>query len=136
MSHHFPKMIKITHARPPRPPHASPAPPPPDTSEHPERLPPFELTEQSFRLGEPGEKDDLREELGEAYVQSMTSGSQAAEDIRDEVVPEESGGPFVVTSAKTEFAEGTDASNPADAEPAPLPVVSAQPSPRKRRRNP
>ncbi len=108
-------------------PHLKPPPPPPPSSPDPSRLPPFELTEQSFRLGEKGEKDDLREELGEAFVQSITSGSQAAEDFRDEVVPEEVGGPFTITSASTEFALGTDASNPADAEPAPFPVVSAQP---------
>jgi hypothetical protein len=92
------------------------------------RLPPFELTEQSFRLGKRGEKDDLAEELGEAYVQSMTSGAQAAEEFRDEDVPEDRGGPFVVTSAETEFAAGVDASNPADAERAPFPVVSSQPT--------
>jgi hypothetical protein len=95
-------------------------------------LPPFELTEQSFRLGDGEERDDLREELGEAFVQTITSGQQAAEDIRDQTVTEESGGPFVITTGAVEFAQGTDGSNPADAEPAPFPVVSAQPARRKR----
>jgi hypothetical protein len=85
------------------------------------------LTEQAFRLDVTGTEDDLREELGEGYVQSMTSGQQAAEDQRDERVIEEYGGPFIVTTAATEFAPGTDGSNPIDAERAPFPVVSAQP---------
>jgi len=67
--------------------------------------------------------DDLAEELGEEFVQSATSGEQAAQDIRDEEVPEESGGPFVETSGRSEFAYGTDASNPKDAERAPFPTT-------------
>jgi hypothetical protein len=51
--------------------------------------------------------DDLAEELGEEFVRSATSGEQAAQDIRDEEVPEESGGPFVETSGRSEFAYGT-----------------------------
>src|SRR5579863_9839394 len=41
------------------------------------------------------ESDDLAEELGEAFVMTATSGEQADEDIRDQEVPEERGGPFV-----------------------------------------
>jgi hypothetical protein len=67
--------------------------------------------------------DDLAEELGEEFVQGATSGEQAAQDIRDEEVPEESGGPFVETSGRSEFAYGTDASNPKDAERAPFPTT-------------
>ena len=67
--------------------------------------------------------DDLAEELGEEFVESATSGEQAAQDIRDEEVPEESGGPFVETSGRSEFAHGTDASNPKDAERAPFPTT-------------
>ncbi len=67
--------------------------------------------------------DDLAEELGEEFVQSATSGEQAAQDIRDGEVPEESGGPFVETSGRSEFAYGTDASNPKEAEPAPFPTT-------------
>ena len=83
-------------------------------------------TEASFRLGEAGEQDDLREELGEAFVQSVTSGDQAAEVFRDEELTEEVGGPFVETSGAVEFASGTDASNPIDAERAPFPTVSPE----------
>jgi hypothetical protein len=67
--------------------------------------------------------DDLAEELGEEFVESATSGEQAAEDMRDEEVPEESGGPFVETSGNSEFAYGTDASNPKDAERDPFPTT-------------
>ena len=56
-------------------------------------------------------------------MESATSGEQAAEDMRDEEVPEESGGPFVETTANSEFAYGTDASNPEDAERAPFPTT-------------
>ncbi len=71
--------------------------------------------------------DDLAEELGEEFVESATSGEQAA-DMRDEEVPEESGGPFVETSGRSEFAYGTDASNPKDAECAPFPTTRRAPS--------
>ena len=72
--------------------------------------------------------DDLAEEMGEASVESATSGVQADEDIRDEDVPEDEGGPFVPSSGRKEFAHGTDASNPKDAEPADFPT------PNRRRR--
>jgi len=72
-------------------------------------------------------EDSLAEELGEAAVESATSGDQAAENIRDEDVSEELGGPFVITPARREFARGTDPSNPPDAEPAPFPTATTQP---------
>ncbi len=68
--------------------------------------------------------DDLAEQLGEAYVLSATSGDEAEENIRDEQVPEEEGGPFVETSARTEFGYDVDASNPVGAERSPIPYVS------------
>jgi hypothetical protein len=76
----------------------------------------------------PGVEDDsLAEELGEAAVESATSGDQAAENIRDEDLSEEEGGPFVITRARREFARGTDASNPEDAEPAAFPTATSRP---------
>jgi hypothetical protein len=72
------------------------------------------------------EKDDLAEELGEEFVESATSGEQAAEDIRDAELPEESGGPFVETTAKTEFAYDTDASNPKTAKRAAFPTTGRE----------
>ncbi len=67
-------------------------------------------------------EDDLAEELGEEFVITATSGEQAAEDLRNQDVPEEVGGPFVETSARTEFAYGSDPSNPQDAEPSAFPM--------------
>jgi hypothetical protein len=72
-------------------------------------------------------EDSLAEELGEAAVESATSGDQAAENIRDEDLSEEEGGPFIVTSARREFAPGTDESNPEDAEPADFPTATSRP---------
>jgi hypothetical protein len=66
--------------------------------------------------------DDLAERLAEASVESMTSGeSQLGPDL-EAVVEEERGGPFVETSGRTEFADGTDASNIATATREPFPT--------------
>lgn len=66
-------------------------------------------------------KDDLAEELGEEFVAEATSGEHEGEELNDQNVPEEIGGPFVVTDADTEFARGTDASNPRGAKREPFP---------------
>ena len=65
--------------------------------------------------------EDLAEELAEEFVTQATSGREQEETIQDEITPDEIGGPFVPSTAQEEFAAGTDASNPSDAEPAPLP---------------
>jgi hypothetical protein len=65
--------------------------------------------------------DDLAETLAEEYVHAATSGEDQDEDTLDQMVPEEIGGPFVETSAEEEFADGTDESNPEDAEVEGLP---------------
>jgi hypothetical protein len=67
--------------------------------------------------------DGLAEELGEAAVVSMTSGEEQLTNERDAEVIEERGGPFVNTSANTEFAEGTDESNIAEATREPFPTT-------------
>jgi len=59
--------------------------------------------------------DDLAEELAEEFLKSATSGEYVSEDELDQEVPEESGGPFVIHSARSEFGRGVDESNPADA---------------------
>jgi hypothetical protein len=68
-------------------------------------------------------KDDLAEALGEQFLASATSGEEMSEDAMNEEVPEEAGGPFVITSAGSEFADGTDPSNPRDAKRAAVPLV-------------
>ncbi len=62
--------------------------------------------------------DDLAEMLGEEYVRSVTSGEEQGVELRDEVVPEEEGGPFVERSANKEFGRDPD-----DSEPEPLPTA-------------
>ncbi len=69
-------------------------------------------------------KEDEAKELGEEFVRSVTSGEEAESEMEEEEAVEEEGGPFVVTSASTEYGFGTDESNPADAEKAPFPQVS------------
>jgi hypothetical protein len=67
--------------------------------------------------------DPLAENLGEEFVESATSGENQEEEILEREVPEELGGPFVETSSKTEFADGTDASNPKGAKREPFPTT-------------
>ena len=67
--------------------------------------------------------DLLSEALGEAAVERATGVNDPEESLRNEEVDEERGGPFVITSGDTEFAHGTDLSNPRDAMREPLPTV-------------
>jgi len=65
-----------------------------------------------------GRDDDLAELLGEEYVRAVTSGEEQGGELRDAAVPEEEGGPFVETSARKEFANDPD-----DSEPEALPTT-------------
>jgi len=65
-------------------------------------------------------KEALAEQLGESFVAQITSGG---EEPVDEPVEEETGGPFVETTAKEEFATGTDRSNPKGASREPFPTT-------------
>ena len=65
--------------------------------------------------------DDLAEDLAEEAVGTMTSGEDESQDVRNQDVDEELGGPFVGTSGREEFARGTDASNPKGASREPFP---------------
>jgi hypothetical protein len=76
-----------------------------------------EATRPAFNLA----SDDLAEELGEEVVGKATSGEDEGEDVANQEVDEEVGGPFVVTTGGEEYAEGTDESNPEDAEVEPFP---------------
>ena len=68
--------------------------------------------------------DELAEELGETFLEAATSGGDAEGDRHERIVVEETGGPFVPTSAKEEFAQGTDDSNIEGATREPLPRTS------------
>lgn len=71
--------------------------------------------------------EELSEELGEAFVQAATSGGSDAEmERRESVTPEETGGPFVPSTAGQEFAGGTDESNIPEATREPLPTTSRE----------
>jgi hypothetical protein len=68
--------------------------------------------------------DELAEELGEAFVEAITSGEESEAERRDQVTPDEYGGPFVYTSGRDEYALDTDESNIAEATREPLPRTS------------
>jgi hypothetical protein len=65
--------------------------------------------------------DDLAESLAEEFISAATSAEEASEDVRDEVVPEELGGPFLEVPASEEFDRSPDASNPLGADREPFP---------------
>jgi len=68
--------------------------------------------------------EELGEELGEAFVESATSGEDAEAERHEAVLTEESGGPFVPSTAGQEFAGGTDGSNIPEATREALPTTS------------
>ena len=68
--------------------------------------------------------DPLAEELGEAFLESATSGEESEPERRERILPEEEGGPFVRTYARQEFAYDFDESNIAEATREPLPKTS------------
>jgi hypothetical protein len=67
------------------------------------------------------EDDDVAEDLGEEVVGKATTGEDEGEEVANAEYTEEVGGPFVVTTGGEEFADGTDESNPEDAEAEPFP---------------
>ncbi|HEY5956452.1 MAG TPA: hypothetical protein VIV60_07870 [Polyangiaceae bacterium] len=76
-------------------------------------------------LQRPRTGEALSEEFGEAFVESVTSGEDAEAERKEQVLPEEQGGPFLTTNADEEFADGTDASNIEEATREPLPKTSS-----------
>ena len=70
-----------------------------------------------------GQDDDLADSLGEQVIESATSGEYDGQDVANQNVPEERGGPFVESSGAREFAQGVDESNPADAKREPFPTT-------------
>jgi hypothetical protein len=72
-------------------------------------------------IGGTHSNDDLAEEMGETWVQTATSGEDENQDVLEQEVPEETGGPFVQTTGAQEFAHGTDPSNPKGAKREPFP---------------
>jgi hypothetical protein len=65
--------------------------------------------------------DALSRELGEEFVETVTSGEDEGNELRDKRTTEELGGPFTVSSGGTEFASGVDPSNPKTSTREPFP---------------
>ena len=84
-----------------------------------------EVTAKNLSLETPDGVDEVGEELAETFLEDATGADDAATEHRAENTVEDRGGPFVLTTGATEFADGTDASNPADAEREGSPTVSA-----------
>jgi hypothetical protein len=84
------------------------------------RSEPPEPDPESF-FGGPHATDDLSEEMGEEVVSTATTGEYEAEQVREQDVPEEVGGPFVETTGREEYGHGTDPSNPKGATREPFP---------------
>jgi len=72
-----------------------------------------------FRSQEP-----LAAELGEAFLESATSGEESEPERRERIFTEENGGPFVRTRASQEYAYDVDESNILEATREPLPKTS------------
>jgi hypothetical protein len=66
-------------------------------------------------------RDELADTLAEEYLDSATSGEEAGERVRDQVVPEELGGPFLQSTADEELVDDVDPNNPPGAEAEPFP---------------
>ena len=79
--------------------------------------------EDTAFLGRPKSSDSLAEALGEEFLEAATTGEDASLDALNESIPEEEGGPFVVTRGRDEFARGRDSSNPKGATREPFPKV-------------
>jgi hypothetical protein len=65
--------------------------------------------------------DDFAELIAEEFVAGATTGQFAGAESRNQVVPEELGGPFLQAEAEEEFADDIDDMNPPDAEKEPFP---------------
>jgi hypothetical protein len=70
--------------------------------------------------------DPLAEELGEGFLRGVTGAEDDEDETLEQIVPEENGGPFIVTTGATEFANDTDASNPVGATREPFPRTSSR----------
>jgi hypothetical protein len=59
--------------------------------------------------GGPSRTDDvLAESLAEEFLSSATSAEEVNEDVRDAVLPEEFGGPFIEVRGATEYSREPD----------------------------
>jgi hypothetical protein len=61
------------------------------------------------------------EQSGEEFVMGATSGEEGGAFDLDQISTEERGGPFVLTTGRTEYAYDSDESNPLDGTREPFP---------------
>ncbi len=71
--------------------------------------------------------DVFATEMGRDFLSAAETGVEVIEELSDESMPEDAGGPFQTTAAATEFAEGVDASNPPGATREPFPTPMRKP---------
>jgi hypothetical protein len=71
--------------------------------------------------------DTFATEMGKDFLIAAETGREVLEELSDEDMPEDSGGPFIVSTAGNEFADGVDASNPTGADREAFPTVMRQP---------
>ena len=84
--------------------------------------------EAFVRESDGSSNDDFATEMAQDFLIGAETGREVMAEASDHNTLEESGGPFVITAAGSEFAEGVDASNPIDAEPAAFPTAMRKPS--------
>lgn len=72
--------------------------------------------------------DALAESMAEEFLSSATSGEEVGEDVRDELLTEELGGPFSEARPSQEFGQSVDEMNPLDATKEPFPTAMRSPS--------
>jgi hypothetical protein len=80
--------------------------------------------DRGFLIGKNAD-DALGQELGREFVETVTSGEDEGNEVRDKFVTEEVGGPFVPSTRGQEVAEEADESNPEGATREPFPKTSA-----------
>jgi len=79
--------------------------------------------EREAFIGTERETDPGAVELAYEYVESATAAQSEGQEMLDRHMPEEEGGPFVETSAQTEFAMDSEAPNIEGATREPFPTT-------------
>jgi hypothetical protein len=75
--------------------------------------------------------DPLAAALGEDFVTAATTGDEVRLVDLNEHIPEDEGGPFIITKARHEFGRARDGSNPPGSTREPFPRASSDDPPRE-----
>ncbi len=80
-------------------------------------------------VGRPRSGDPLAAALGEEFISAATTGDEVRLAELNERIPEDDGGPFIITRGREEFGRKRDGSNPPGStrEPFPLALSRGQP---------